>query len=186
MVAYSLAGLVLFNTGLILIDLHLMKELSHLLFSLNVLVEVKELLSQIYHHVNLPDEHLVQLLHIHLDVAAGLVHLFEYLHFLLDNLDALLATGVVLEDQLLLVLQNLFNQLLVVLAEHVLVLSVLNFQLDKGWNAVSKLFSLLDGWRRLLGAHTELLCLEVLVRGLGSLTLQSRPRLLLVLLGWLS
>jgi len=91
-----------------------MEQLGHLLFSLDVLVEIKQLPPQIVHHVYFLDQHLVELHHVVLHIRPRLINLFKDGHFLFDDLYRLLARGVMLEDQLLLLFQDLLNELLVV------------------------------------------------------------------------
>lgn len=122
----------------LLLLLHFLVQFGQLLFSLDVLVEVEAVPSQVHHHLNLTNQDLVELLDVGLDVGAGLVHVLEDGHLLLDDLDTLLTAGVVLEYELLLLLQDLLNYFLVVLAELLDVLGVLGGDLLEGGHAVTE------------------------------------------------
>ena len=122
--------------------LHLLVQFGEDLFGLDVLVEVEDVAAQLDHHFDLLDEDLVQLLDVGLDVGAGLVDVLEDGHFLLDDLDALLAARIVLEDQLLFLFQDLLNHFLMILRQSLDISLVLDRQLVKGRHAVTQLLSL--------------------------------------------
>lgn len=69
------------------------------------------------------------MLNIGFDIGTRLVHILQDGHFLFDDLDALLATRVMFEDQLLLLFQDLLNNFLVVLSQLLDVLGVFGLQL---------------------------------------------------------
>lgn len=69
------------------------------------------------------------MLNVGFDIRTRLVDILEDGHFLFNDLDALLATRVVLEDQLLLLFQDLLDDFLVVLGQLLDVVGVLGLQL---------------------------------------------------------
>lgn len=77
------------------------------------------------------------MLDVGLDIGARLVDVLEDGHFLLHDFDALLATRVVLEDQLLFLLQDLLDYSLVVLSELLDVVRILDADFIEGGDAVS-------------------------------------------------
>lgn len=85
--------------------------------------------TQIYHHFNLSNQDLVKMFDVGFDIGAGLVNVLQDGHFFFDDLDALLATRIVLEDQLLLLFQDLLNDFFVVLCQSLYVSCVFLLEL---------------------------------------------------------
>lgn len=99
------------------------------LLGFDVFVEIKGVLSELLHFHDLGEQDFVKLLDVCFDVASWFVDIFQNRHFLLYDLDALLAAHVVFEDQLLLVFQDLFDKFLMVVFKFVLVVSIHLLQL---------------------------------------------------------
>lgn len=121
-----------------LLLLHLLVQFGQLLLGLDVLVEVETMSSQVHHHFNLANQDLVELFHVRLHVGAGFVHVLEDGHLLLDDLDALLTAGIVLEYELLFFFQDLLDYSLVVFAELLDVVGVFGGDLLEGRHAVTE------------------------------------------------
>jgi len=100
--------------------------------------------TQINHHFNLSHQDLVEIFNIRFNIGAGLIYVLKDGHFLLDDLDALLATRVVLEDQLLLFFQDLLNNFFVVLGQSFDITGIFYLELFEGWHTVTKFFALIS------------------------------------------
>ena len=81
------------------------------------------------------------MLHIRLNIRSGLVHILEDSHFLLYDFDALLTTGIVLENELFFLLQDLLNYSLVVLTKLLNVVGIFGADFIEGGHTVAKALS---------------------------------------------
>lgn len=81
------------------------------------------------------------MLHIRLNIRSGLVHILEDSHFLLYDFDALLTTGIVLENELFFLLQDLLNYSLVVLTKLLNVVGIFGADFIEGGHTVTKALS---------------------------------------------
>lgn len=97
--------------------------------------------TQVHHHFNLTDQDLIKMLHIRLNIRSGLVHILEDSHFLLYDFDALLTTGIVLENELFFLLQDLLNYSLVVLTKLLNVVGIFGADFIEGGHTVTKALS---------------------------------------------
>jgi hypothetical protein len=105
----------------------LLIQLGHALLRLQVLVEGHQLVPHLLDHLDLRKQHLVQVSHIFFNIWARLVNFIEKNHLLFDEVDHFIDVLTVPVDELFLFLEDLLNQLLVLIAQLVCVISILSF-----------------------------------------------------------
>ena len=93
-----------------------MEQFEHLLLSLDIFIEIKNLCSELRHHFDLVYEDFVQILNVCLNITAWFVNLLKDRHLFLNNFNALFTAWIVLENELLFFLKDGLYQLLMLSA----------------------------------------------------------------------
>ena len=108
-------------------------------------VEVGKLLPHISNHLHLLKQNCIKRVNVHFNVALGFFHILQQGHVLLNNIDDVVNMLPVVGDQLFFLFENDLDQILMVAADELHVVTILLLKLLIGF--LGNVFDTLELWR---------------------------------------